>query len=159
MARVRGIIIDNSGANDAARKSSIFLNTTSPSVAFLSSKLGEKSLSQMLYEIKKSGQVVQKVTSTTAWVIPTAINIVEIIAEMRGTKPAPEGSSMLTRLRLVRNGQTSYPQTVNIPNKSTRFPQACNLNFIAGDKIYMDVITVGKTKPGMGLIFYMRYYS
>jgi len=115
--------------------------------------------------IKDYSLPVSKFNATNAWSINKNIIITSITAECRGQSNfSPTGGPLTIRLR---RGAITYAGITPIINTlaiitipaATSSVTSTGLSFaFSGDDLFFDVITVGLTRPGLGLRLLVTYY-
>jgi len=157
MARIRGMIIDNSATVGA-----IYTAISKTSEASANNTITSGILKQAAIEIKPVGMPVSVVTSTNAWKASSNISILSVSAELRGKLSSdiayPIGKSLIVSLRKKSSANvTTSLGTVTLPINGTGNTVTTNYSVNVNDNVFVDVTQVGTTRTGLGLIVYLRY--
>lgn len=118
---------------------------------------------QVIIEVKAPGNIVQVVQATKSWkpAGPGVITKVTAILRSYGgdtTSATPGGQSLNIRVRQVKADSTTYTYSYSIAADTISSATAAQINFVETDNIYVDVLQVGSSRPGQGLVVYLENY-
>ena len=154
--RIRNTIIDNTTGKVLSGTDTSTATSDFVAAAVIAKQVG--------IEIKPPGSQVQIVQATKYWrpsaagVITAVRGILRPSATAAASTAAPAGQGVIFRFRQVRANQTSNLISYTISSGSTSLTSATSISFVSTDNIYIDVMQVGATAPGQGLIVYLEYY-
>lgn len=120
---------------------------------------------QVIMDIKSPGNSVQVVQASKFWKPSATGLITKVTALLRpystGSQSlATAGGQQLTiRLRLVHSDNTGNTYNYSIPADTISASSVTQISFVETDKIYVDVLQVGSSRPGQGLVVYLEYYT
>lgn len=153
--RIRNTIIDNT-TGKVLSGTDVSTDTSDHVVAALVPK-------QVSIEVKSPGSLVQVVMATKAWKPSSNGIITKVSALLRtasgpGVAAAADGSGIIIRLRQQHSNGSSDLYSYNIAGGSYSLSTSVGISFVSTDNIYLDVLQIGSTKSGTGLIVYLEYY-
>jgi len=154
--RIRNTIIDNTTGKVLSGTTTSTATSDFVAAAVIPKQVG--------IEIKPPGGQLQVVQATKFWrpsaagVITAVRGILRTSATAAATTAAPAGQGVVFRFRQVRADQTSNLINYTISPGSTTLISSTTINFVNTDNIYVDVMQVGATATGQGLIVYLEYY-
>ena len=159
MPRSRSILIDNSSASGT-----IHTNVTTPVNAPVGFKLAGLTPKTKVVQLKRSDEKVQVVTDKAGWTFTTRTQLSQINLTLNGTNAilkTPQGRSLIVSIRKynANTAATSVLTTISIPSGQASNTYSYTANFIANDKIFIDVTQVGLTRAGTGLVVTYLYYQ
>jgi hypothetical protein len=159
MARVRGILNDNTiGILYANTDTTVA--TSSNSIASLSSTTKRLSIEVTKPGIKPSvsSGVSSPITFYTNGIIT---NIAFSFRSTVVTTNAAASTATTIKLNKIAFGSSSInlENTLTIPGGVLTSSNTLNIAFIAGDRFYIDISSIGKPNPGQGLFVTFTYYG
>jgi hypothetical protein len=161
MARIRGLIYDNSTGN-------MYTNTISTATASVSQRIGAQSVLHSTITIKPPGQVVQTTTATNApfvqFAADSTLQSIQLsYANSTGGTTGSGGSAVTVTINKTpaSTGVSATFLTTTIPQNTittTQITSFSNTLFSAGDKLSA-VVTVGTGIAPQGLRINFNYYN
>lgn len=154
--RVRSSLIDNTTGR--------VLRNTDVSTANSDFVVAALAPRQVIIEVKGPGNIVQVVQATKYWKPAGPGLITKVTATLRGssiadqTSASPGGQSLNIRVRQVKADSTTYTYSYSISADTLTTATAAQISFVETDNIYVDVLQVGSTRPGQGLVVYLENY-
>lgn len=151
MARIRGILIDNSTTNG-----SMYTNLSTPSDAINAPahNLAVIKNNQFTVQTKPQGAAVQLVTDNTGWRAPNVVTLTKIIPTLRaapGVNPCPVGNDLIVSIRKLdaSSSGTSVVAVINVPAASTAAVIVSTA--VAGNAI--NCVSTSSLSVGMPIVF------
>lgn len=160
MARVRGILNDNSVASIYAN-TSVSKNVSSNSVlASTTSSVKRLSIEATKPGIKpsvSSGASNPVTMFNNGTITGASFTFRSLVAT---TNAAASGATTIRLNKLAYGTTTStVANTLTIPGSTISSSNTLNVAFNTGDRFWVDVASIGKPNPGLGLLITLSYYD
>jgi hypothetical protein len=159
MRRLRSILIDNITGT-------IYTNITKPSLATASSVAAGAKPSTIKVSVSRAGRPAQIVNSNKPIRPRRDIVITNVSMDVTGGRgltsatASPQGGDLTVRYRKVSsNGTETILGTHSIVSGNTTSSDSVSYSMNSTDQLFIDVISVGTLRPGLGLTVYTTYFG